>query len=145
MLLRLMNQFCKVHFYSNERVEQLSDVPFFGPVTYFQDMPRVFRLSRVNLCPTLRCIRTGIPLRALDIIGSGGFLLCNPQPELMEYFRPNVDIAYYDSMEDAVEKAKFYLSHEDERVRLTQNACAVASEYFTYPQRIQYMFRIAGL
>lgn len=145
LLLHLMNQFCKVHFYSTERVEQLPDIPFFGPVTYCQDMPKVFRLSRINLCPTLRCIRTGIPLRALDIIGSRGFLLCNPQPELMEYFRPNVDIAYYDSMDDAVEKVKFYLSHEDIRARLTQNAYAVVSEYFTYPQRIQYMFRTAGL
>lgn len=145
ILLRLMNQFCEVHFYSNEKVEQLSDIPFFGPVTYNQDMPKVFRLSRINLCPTLRCIRSGIPLRALDIIGAGGFLLSNPQPELMEYFRPDIDIAYYESIDDAVEKAQFYLSHEDVRIRLIQNACNIAAEHFTYPQRIAYMFQVAGL
>lgn len=145
ILLRLMNQFCKVHLYSSEKVEQLSEVPFFGPVTYFEDMPKVFRLSRINLCPTLRSIRSGIPLRAIDIIGAGGFLLCNPQPELMEYFQPDRDIACYSSMADAVEKVRFYLSHEDIRLRLAQNAYAVAREHFAYPQRIAYMFQTAGL
>ncbi len=108
-------------------------------------MPKVFRLSRINLCPTLRSIRSGIPLRAIDIIGAGGFLLCNPQPELMEYFQPDRDIACYSSMADAVEKVRFYLSHEDIRLRLAQNAYAVAREHFAYPQRIAYMFQTAGL
>lgn len=145
ILLRLMNQFCKVHLHSGERVEQLSDIPFLGPVTYSVEMPKVFRLSRINLCPTLRSIRSGIPLRAIDIIGAGGFILCNPQPELFDYFRPDVDIVCYQNIEDAVEKAKFYLSHEELRTQIQQNAYAVIQKHFTYPERITYMFQTANL
>lgn len=145
ILLRLMNQFCKVHLHSSEMVEQLSDVPFLGPVTYSTDMPKVFRLSRINLCPTLRSIRSGIPLRAIDIMGAGGFILCNPQPELMDYFCPDVDIVCYHSMEDAVEKAKFYLSHEELRIQIQQNAYAVIKRDFTYFDRIACMLQTAGL
>lgn len=145
ILLRLLNRFCDVHLYSDERIEHLSEVPFKGPVTYSIEMPKVFRLSKINLCPTARGIRSGIPLRILDIIGSGGFLLSNAQPELADYFRPDVDIVWYNSMEDAVEKARYYLSHEEERLRIQQNSFAVIKEKFTYPERITTMFQTAGL
>lgn len=144
-LLHLMNQFCKVHLYSSEQIEQLSDVPFMGPVTYVTEMPKVFRLSKINLCPTMHTIRSGIPLRALDIMGAGGFILSNPQPELMDYFRPDVDIVCYTSIEDAVEKAKYYLTHEDMRRQIQQNAYTIIKEQFSYPDKIAALFRIAGL
>lgn len=145
ILLRLMNQFCKVHFHSGEREEQLSDIPFLGPVSYSVEMPKVFRLSRINLCPTLRGIRSGIPLRAIDIMGAGGFILCSPQPELMDYFRPGIDIVCYQSIEDAVEKAKFYLAHKELCSQIRQNSYAIVNKFFTYPEKIAYMFQTAGL
>lgn len=145
VLLKLFNRFCNVHLYSDERIEQLAEVPFFGPVTYCIEMPKVFRLSKINLCPTARGIRSGLPLRMLDIIGAGGFLLSNAQPELANYFRPDIDIVWYNSVEDAVEKVKYYLSHEDERLRIQQNAYAVIKEKFSYPARIATMFQTAGL
>lgn len=145
VLLKLFNRFCNVHLYSDERIEQLAEVPFFGPVTYCIEMPKVFRLSKINLCPTARGIRSGLPLRMLDIIGAGGFLLSNAQPELANYFRPDIDIVWYNSVEDAVEKAKYYLSHEDERLRIQQNAYAIIKEKFSYPARIATMFQTAGL
>lgn len=145
ILLRLMSRFCNVHFHSGERVEQLSDIPFLGPVTYSVEMPKVFRLSRINLCPTLRGIRSGIPLRAIDIMGAGGFILCSPQPELTDYFRSDTDIVCYESIEDAVEKAKFYLNHEESRTRILQNAYAVVNKHFTYPERLSSIFQTVGL
>lgn len=145
ILLHLLNQICQVYLYSSEIIESLSDVPFKGPVSYSLEMPKVFRLSKINLCPTMRTIRSGIPLRALDIMGAGGFILCNPQLELMEYFHPDTDIVCYSSMEDAVEKASFYLTHEETRTKIQQNAYAVIQERFTYPERITTMFKIAGL
>lgn len=145
VLLRLLNRFCNVHLHSDERIEQLAEVPFLGPVTYCIEMPKVFRLSKINLCPTARGIRSGLPLRMLDIIGAGGFLLGNAQPELADYFRPDIDIVWYNSIEEAVEKAKYYLSHEDERLRIQQNSYAIIKEKFSYPERIATMFQTAGL
>lgn len=145
VLLRLLNRFCNVHLYSDERIEQLAEVPFYGPVTYCIEMPKVFRLSKINLCPTARGIRSGLPLRMLDIIGAGGFLLSNAQPELADYFRPDIDIVCYSSIEDAIEKAGYYLSHEEERLRIQQNSYAIIKEKFSYPERIAAMFQTAGL
>lgn len=145
ILLRLLNDICKVHLYSTEQIGLLKDVPFKGPVSYCSEMPKVFRLSRINLSPTLRSIYSGIPLRTLDIIGSGGFILSNFQPELLDYFRPGIDIAFYESVEDAVEKTKYYLSHEEERIQIQKNSYQIIREQFSYPDRITTMFKTAGL
>ena len=47
-------------------------------------MPYVFRNSRINLNITLRSIKSGIPLRCMDIYGAGGFLLSNYQTDLFD-------------------------------------------------------------
>ena len=66
-------------------------------------------------------ITKGISLRALDVLSAGGFLLSNWQEEMVEYFRPGVDFACYDTQEDAIAKAKYYLEHEDERRQIAAN------------------------
>ena len=145
LLLKLFAPKYNVHLYSTESVPLLSEIPFQGPADYFSEMPLIFKLSKVNLNPTLRSIHSGIPLRALDIIGSGGFLLSNFQPELAEFFPSDVAVAMYDSVEDALSKADFYLSHEVQRLTLIKNAHQIIETHFTYPDRINKMFQIAGL
>ena len=49
-------------------------------------MPLVFQNSKINLNITLRSIKNGIPLRAIDIMGAGGFLLTNYQNDFGLHF-----------------------------------------------------------
>ena len=70
---------------------------------------------------SVKGIQTGIPQRAFDIMASGGFLLSNYQQELVEYFPPE-EIAVYESMEDAVEKCRFYLNNDDIREKMATSA-----------------------
>ena len=86
-----------------------------------------------------RQIQSGIPLRALDIMGSRGVLLSNFQPELAEYFNDGQDLILYSSMEEAVDKAVYYLKHDDARRQLALNGYEKIKEYFTYEDRIQKM------
>lgn len=145
ILLKLLNEAYQVKLYTTESIDMLQKVPCQGTADYFQEMPKIFRLSKINLNPTLKSIHSGIPLRALDIIGSGGFLLSNYQPELAEYFRPDIDVVMYDSIEDAICKADYYLHHEDERLRILQNAYKIVEEQFSYPGKIKFMLQTAGL
>lgn len=145
VLLNLLNQYYDVNYYSPECPKLLEDVIYCGTVNYLSDMPKVFRLSKINLNITLKSIQSGIPLRALDIMGSGGFLLSNYQPELAEYFVPDRDVILYESIPDALAKADFYLAHEDARHSVINHAFDVLNAHFTYPMRINQMFQTAGL
>lgn len=145
VLLNLLNKRYDVNYYSNECPKLLKDVTYCGNAHYFSEMPKVFQLSKINLNITLKSIQSGIPLRALDIMGSGGFLLSNYQPELTEYFVPDQDIVLYESIPDALMKADFYLAHEDARQSVISHALNVLNTSFTYPVRIAQMFQTAGL
>ena len=116
-----------------------------GRLSYAEEMPKLFKLSKINLNATLRCIKTGISLRALDIMGCAGFLLSNFQEELAEYVVPGEEAVLYESIPDAVEKAAYYLAHEDERKRIAENGFARMQADFRYEDRIEEMFRTAGM
>lgn len=92
-----------------------------GAVDYYSEMPYVFANSKINLNISLRSIQSGIPLRAMDIMGAGGFLLTNFQADFLDYFVPGEDFVYYESEEDMVSKIEYYLSHEKERTEIAHN------------------------
>lgn len=144
-ILTLLGKRHEVHLYTNERGVQIPGVKNHGPVDYYRKMPAVFQSSKINLNITLRSIKTGIPLRALDIMGSGGFLLTNYQEELSEFFEPDVDFVYYNDYEDLQEKADYYLSHEKEREEIAANGCRKVRREHTYKKRIDAMAEAAGL
>ena len=116
-----------------------------GPIDYYKEMPYVFVESKINLNITLRSIKTGIPLRALDIMGSGGFLLTNFQSKFLEYFTPDEDFVYYNDYNELMDKVDCYLIHEKERKEIALNGCEKVRIKHTYRQRIEEMMNIAGI
>lgn len=101
-----------------------------GYIDYISQMPSVFSKSRININITLKTIRTGIPLRALDILACGGFLLTDPQEELYEYFSEGEEFEAYRSIEECLEKIDFYLNHEEARSSIAQKGYEKCSERF---------------
>lgn len=118
ILLNLLGKRHDAKFYSYAPSELIKTVPYSGSLDYVTEMPCAFHFSRINLNPSLRIIQSGIPLRAFDVMGAGGFLLSNWQEELAETYIDGEDLALYDSIPDAIEKAAFYLAHEDLRAQI---------------------------
>ncbi|MCR5675547.1 MAG: glycosyltransferase [Lachnospiraceae bacterium] len=148
-LLRLMKQAgMQVDLYTmplSEQEEQLlQGIRVHPPISYGENMPLLFKSSRINLNPTLKAIGSGIPLRALDIVGCGGFLLTSWQPEIAEHFIDGEEVVMYTDIADAVEKAVFYMKHEDLRRKIAENGYQRARSDFRYEDRLREIFRIAG-
>lgn len=115
VLLNLFAKRYKTKLYSYQTFDILKGVEQCGPIDYRLEMPYVFHNSKINLNPSLRCIETGAPLRIFDIMGFGGFLMSNFQQELDDMYEDGKDLVLYSSYEDAIEKASFYMNHEDLR------------------------------
>ncbi len=110
-----------------------------GTTDNYTEMPLVFKQSRINLNISLRSIKSGIPLRAFDIMGSGGFLLSNYQEDFLENFTPGVDFEYYESEEDLLRKIDYYLTHEEERIAIAKNGHDKVAAAHTYRDRVREM------
>ena len=127
----------KVNVYSNSDVSDLLRIQYCGSVDYWSEMPKVFRMSKINLNFTIPNIKSGIPLRIWDVLGCGGFLLTNYQAEIPYYFKEGEDLVCFDSLEDLCEKVGYYLEHEEERKRIAWNGYRKVREKHSYIERIR--------
>lgn len=145
ILLEEMAAVHKVNLYASHKGELSGNVNWKGSAGYFDEMPKVFKLSKINLNISLKCIQSGIPLRALDILASGGFLLSNYQAELAEFFTDGEDLVMYYSLEEALAKCEYYLEHEEERLAIARNGHEKVKALFGYENRLKKILATAGL
>lgn len=144
-VLALVSERYPCHLYTHRKTPSLTHVINRGTAASFKEACHIFRSSKINLNITLRSIRTGIPLRAFEIMGSGGFLLTNYQEDYLDYFEPGVDFAYYDSYDDLLAKIEYYLTHEEERSFVAKNGYEKVKKYHTYKNRFDEMIKIMDI
>lgn len=138
-LLSEVSQKFGLDLYTPDKEFRMQGCKNHGPVDYYDFAPYVFRNAKINLNISLRSIIAGIPLRAFDIMGAGGFLLTNFQSDFMGLFVPEEDFVYYDSREDLMNKIEYYLSHEEERAQIAKNGHKKIAENHTYEHRVEEM------
>ena len=141
-LIRQIGEKYPVKLYTKDKEFTASGVTCMGQIDYYDAMPYVFKCSDINLNITLRSIQRGIPLRAMDIMGCGGFLLTNYQEDLLQFFTPGEDFVYYESHQDLLDRIGYYQTHEDERRRIAENAHRKVATDHTYDIRIRQMLEI---
>lgn len=119
----------------------MPNAKFFPELDYEKEMPQFFMDSKVNLNPALHAIKSGINLRALDIIGTGSFLLSSNLPEISEHFVVGEEIEVYSSLEECIEKAEFYIKNDSKREEIARRGFEKAAKEFRYGDRIRTMFK----
>ena len=139
-VVEMLSDKYKFYLYTNDSGVEIGKAINLGRVDYYNEMPYVFQNSKINLNISLRSIKTGIPLRAMDIMGSGGFLLTNYQQEFMEYFVPNQDFVYYESMDDLQEKVDFYLKNDALREDIARNGREKVMNDHSFVNRVGAIF-----
>ncbi len=145
ILLTLLGRRFDTRLYSFQSSRILQGVKCFPAIDYVSEMPRVFACTKINLNPSLRCIQSGIPLRALDVMAAGGFLLSNYQPELAEQFEDGEEMVIYESMEDAVAKAEYYLKHEESRQQIARNGQIKVLKEYSLQRRLRQILETVGI
>ena len=134
--LNKLSEKTEVHIFTGSNEKLCPKCIMHGYVDYASEMPVIFRKSKININSTLRTIKTGIPLRCLDIMGAGGFLLSNYQEDLCKYFQIGKEFEVYESREELVDKTEYYLKHEDERINIAINGWKKIQRLFRSDLRV---------
>lgn len=129
-----------VKLFTQDISRKIEGVQNLGPCDYIKELPLIFHFSRINLNFTYRSIQSGIPLRCMEILGAGGFLLSNYQADLCEYFVPGEDFVYFEDTDDLVAKVDYYLAHEDERKAIAQRGSEKALREHSYKKCLGEIF-----
>ena len=126
-----------VSIYTNSNVHDLIRVNYRGSVDYWEEMPKVFRGTKININMTIPNIKSGVPLRVYDILGAGGFCISNFQAELPMFFENEKHLVWYYNNQDLFEKVDFYKKKDSLREKIARNGYEFVKERCSYEQRIR--------
>lgn len=74
----------------------------------------------------------GVNMRMFEATGSGTMLLTDESTESKKFFIPGKEVITYNSPEDAIEKVKYFLTHEEERKAIALAGQKRTLENYTY-------------
>lgn len=138
-LLTAVGELHPFDLYTPDALLRLPGAVNHGPADPYSAAPYIFKTARINLNLSLRSIKSGIPLRAFDIMGAGGFLLSNFQSDFTDIFTPDQDFVFFEDRQDMCNKILYYLSHEQERKAIAQSGHDKIAAAHTYLHRIKEM------
>lgn len=123
--------------YHSPSVAKLKNVRVLPPIEQGEAFAIMVSKSKINLNISLKGIRGGTPLRVMDIMAAGGFVLTGYCEETAELFEEDKEIAMFRTPEELVEKAAYYLEHEDERKAIAAAGQQKVLAEFTYEKLLK--------
>lgn len=121
--------------------------PAFPEVNLFEDAAKKFSQSKVVFNIS---IKDDLNMRFAEVLMTGSFLLTNWIPIFMDLedefgIKEGVHYVSYRTLDEMVEKAKYYLEHDEERQKIADEGYKIAIEKMTYKNRIETILKTVGV
>jgi hypothetical protein len=105
----------------------------------FEECAEIYRKSRIVFNTAAV---DDINMRCFEVTATGSFLLTEYVPTLSECFEDGVHLVTYKTMDEAIEKAHYYLEHEDEREKIAQAGMEHTLNNHTYQHRFEKVLEV---
>jgi glycosyltransferase involved in cell wall biosynthesis len=105
---------------------------FFYGQRYFEETSRIYNKSKIVISTA---IKDDINMRVFESLSSGSFLLTQWVPTLELLFKDGVHLATWKTMDEAVEKAGYYLANDHEREKIAEAGHKEFLSKHTYEHR----------
>jgi hypothetical protein len=112
---------------------------FFYGKRLFEEAADVFCSSRIVLNIS---IGDDVNMRVFEALATKSLLLTNELPTLPDLFRDGVHLVTYKTHDEAVEKAKYYLAHENEANAIAERGYSEVMGKHTYMHRLKMVLDI---
>lgn len=144
-VLNILGETFPVTLYTNggTDVSMLPNVKVMPPVEPGKPLAMVYACSKINLNISLKGIEGGTPQRVMDIMGAGGFMMTNYCAETAELFEEDKEIVMFRTPEELVEKAGYYLSHDEEREKIARAGHKKVLDCYTYEKKLKRLMEWA--
>ncbi len=113
--------------------------PGFPEKNLFEDAAKKFSQSRIVFNIS---IKDDINMRVFETLSTGSFLLTNWLPTLGDLFEDGKHLVTYKTLDEMVEKAKYYLEHDDEREKIAKAGHDEFMANHTYKHRVEKILSI---
>jgi spore maturation protein CgeB len=101
----------------------------------------ILGVGTIGHCTNLYTLK----LRDFDALMTGALYLTHRNPDLGKLFKEGVEIEYYDSKSEALEKIRYYLSHSKEREQIGLMGQTAALNRHNWDYRLTETFSSLGI
>jgi spore maturation protein CgeB len=109
---------------------------FTGRDVWGEEMVKVFNASKI--CLNIHSQGgDGTNMRTFEVVGAGGFLLCEFRKVLSDLFKIGEEIVCFKDASELKELIKYYLVHPEERKRIAHRGQERAYKEHTYKHRME--------
>lgn len=133
------------HINSQNRVEALDrlfkEVPnFFYGQRLFNDAADIFAQSKIVFNISML---DDLNMRTFEGMATGSMMLTNRVPSIEDLFVDGKHLVLYDDFDDMVEKARYYLAHDDEREAIAEAGYQEVIANHTIQNRVDKILEVA--
>lgn len=145
-VLNTLAESYSVWLHTTSKVDKnlLGSVNIGPPVVPGDATTLLFAGSKINLNISLKGIEGGTPLRVMDVLAAGGFILTNYCSETAELFEEDQEIVMYKTPEELFDKVDYYLRHEKERKAIARRGQTKVLECYTLDRVLTKIMDWAG-
>jgi spore maturation protein CgeB len=122
--------------------------PLYGYALNFKQINDIWNRSRISYTPMGASANPHlyqIKSRTFEMGLSGTVMLCQHSPNLERYYEPEKEFVPFSDLSECAEKARFYLSHESERLRIAKAYHDRTKAEHLWQHRFRQLFRDIGL
>lgn len=112
------------------------------PVHYFEELPKVYNASSINLNISRTQLVTAVNQRVFDVPACRSFLLTDFKEELEEYFKIGEEIICYQNKDDLSRLVGFYLRNPLHRKKISEAGFNRVMTEHTYSVRMEKLLDI---
>lgn len=116
-----------------------SDTAIRPQVDYYRQLPRVFNGTAVNINATSMQMKRTVNQRVFDVAACGSFLLTDRMSDMDDFFEPGTESVCYDTIDEAVSLAAYYLGKNFEREKIAKAARKRVLADHTYEKRMSVL------
>lgn len=113
--------------------------PAFPEKNLFEDAGKKFSQSRIVFNIS---VKDDINMRVFEALSTGSFLLTNEVPTLSDLFQDGKHLVMYKTLDEMVEKAKFYLFNEELREEIALEGHKEFIKHHTYKHRVEKILNV---
>jgi hypothetical protein len=107
------------------------NLKFVADLEHFEELPRQFAATRVNVCLCNSLIYQGTASKLMDCLGSGGFALCDPKHDLVRLFGRTAEAIFFRNAEELNARVEHFLARPGERAEIAAELRRVVRERCT--------------
>jgi len=114
-----------------------------GKFVWGQEYAKVAQLSKIFLAfDSMPYIRKSMSARMYTAVGCGAFYICQYVDGIEEVLEPDSEIVTFRSEEEMIDKIRYYLRHDDVRMKIADAGQRKVLEEHTYEVRMRQLIEL---